>query len=144
MFYGIYRIFEQYIYKPMESTRQKKVGRLIQKELAIFFQKEFPHILPNTLISVNTVRMSPDLGLAKVFLSAIGERKEGLIDKVNLEHKTIRHALAKSIRNQVRVIPELAFFNDDTLDYASNIDDILSKLNIPPAPDTEDSEENEY
>lgn len=127
----------------MESTRQKKVGRLIQKELAILFQKEFPHILPNTLISVNTVRMSPDLGLAKVFLSAVGERKEGVVDKVNLEHKTIRHALAKSIRNQVRVIPELAFYNDDTLDYASNIDDILANLNIPPAPKKEEEEDED-
>lgn len=127
----------------MESTRQKKVGRLIQKELATLFQREFPHILANTLISVNTVRMSPDLGLAKVFLSAIGEKKENLIETVNLEAKTIRHTLAKSIRNQVRVIPELAFFNDDTLEYASRIDDILSNLDIPPAPEKEEGEDED-
>ena len=130
----------------MESTRQKKVGRLIQKELATLFQREFPHILANTLISVNTVRMSPDLGLAKVFLSAIGEKREDLIKTINVEHKTIRHALAKSIRNQVRVIPELAFFNDDTIEYASKIDDILAKLDIPPAPaqDEEEDDDDDY
>lgn len=138
-----YTVFLSNIFKPMETTRQKKVGRLIQKELAVLFQREFPHMLTNTLISVNTVRMSPDLGLAKVYLSAIGEHKADLIKKVNLEHKTIRHALAKSIRNQVRVVPELAFFNDDTLEYATRIDDILSNLEIPPAPDAEEDEDEE-
>ena len=127
----------------MESTRQKKMARLIQKELANILQKEFPHLLPNTLISVNTVRMSPDLGFAKVYVSAIGEKKEALIDKLSYENKSIRHALAKSIRNQVRVVPEIAFFNDDTLDYASRIDDILSGLDIPAAPE-EEKDEDEF
>ena len=126
----------------METTRQKKVGRLIQKELAQIFQKDFPHLLNNTLISVNTVRMSPDLGLAKVYLSAIGDQKEALIDTVNLESRKIRHILAKSIRNQVRAIPELAFFNDDSIEYASRIDEILSNLDIPPADETAADEEN--
>lgn len=125
----------------MESTRQKKVARLIQKELATLFQREFPHFLPNTLISINTVRMSPDLGFAKVFVSAVGEKKDDLVEKLSEESRTIRHSLAKQIRNQVRVVPELAFFNDDTLDYASRIDDILSNLDIPPAPD-EDEEDD--
>ena len=128
----------------MESTRQKKVGRLIQKELASLFQKEFPHFLTNTLISINTVRMSPDLGFAKVYVSAVGEKKEDLIDKLSEEVKTIRHALAKQIRNQVRVVPEIAFFNDDTLDYASRIDDIISNLDIPPAKEEEDEEEDDF
>lgn len=126
----------------MESTRQKKVGRLIQKELANLFQREFPHLIPNTLISINTVRMSPDLGFAKVYISAIGERKEGVLEKLNLEIRTIRHTLAKQIRNQVRVIPEIAFFNDDSLEYASKIDDILANLDIPEEKDEEESEED--
>ena len=123
----------------MESTRQKKVSRLIQKELANLFLKDFPHLISNTLISVNTVRMSPDLGFAKVYISAIGEKKDVALEKINLEHKKIRHALAKNVRNQLRVIPELAFFHDDTLEYASRIDEILSNLDIP----EEEEDENE-
>ena len=101
----------------MESTRQQKFSRLIQKELAYVFQREFTHLLPNKLLSVNTVRMSPDLGLAKVFVSAIGGGEE-VIETLKNETRNIRYSLAKRIRNQVRVVPELAFFYDDTIAYS--------------------------
>lgn len=125
----------------MESTRQQKFSRLIQKELAYIFQREFTHLLPNKLISINTVRMSPDLGFAKVFVSAIGGGEE-IVDVLRPEVKTIRHSLAKRIRNQVRVVPEIAFFYDDTISYANRIDDILSGLDIPE--ETPDEEDDNY
>ena len=114
----------------MESTRQQKFSRLIQKELAYVFQREFTHLFPNKLLSVNTVRMSPDLGLAKVYVSAIGGGKE-VLETLQLETRNIRYSLAKRIRNQVRVIPEIAFFYDDTIAYSNRIDEILSDLDIP-------------
>ena len=123
----------------MESTRQQKFSRLIQKELAYVFQREYSHILPNMLLSVNTVRMSPDLGVAKVYISAIGGGEE-VLGKVQVETKNIRYSLAKRIRNQVRVIPEIIFFYDDTIAYSSKIDDIISNLDIPE--EKEDEEED--
>ena len=123
----------------MESTRQQKFSRLIQKDLAYVFQREYSHLLPNMLLSVNTVRMSPDLGVAKVYISAIGGGEE-VLKKVQAETKNIRYSLAKRIRNQVRVIPELIFYYDDTIAYSSKIDDIISNLDIPE--EKEDEEED--
>jgi len=123
----------------MESTRQQKFSRLIQKEIAYVFQREFTHLLPNKLLSVNTVRMSPDLGLAKVYVSAIGGGKE-IVNILQVESRNIRYSLAKRIRNQVRVIPELAFFYDDTIEYSDRIDQILSGLDIPEAPEEDETE----
>ena len=91
------------------------------------------------LLSVNTVRMSPDLGVAKVYISAIGGGEE-VLGKVQVETKNIRYSLAKRIRNQVRVIPEIIFFYDDTIAYSSKIDDIISNLDIPE--EKEDEEED--
>ena len=123
----------------MESTRQQKFSRLIQKDLAYVFQREYSHLLPNMLLSVNTVRMSPDLGVAKVYISAIGGGEE-IIKPLLIETKNIRYSLAKRIRNQVRVIPELIFYYDDTIAYSSKIDDIISNLDIPE--EKEDEEED--
>ena len=102
----------------MESTRQQKFSRLIQKELAYVFQREFTHLLPNKLLSINTVRMTPDLGSANVFVSAIGGGEE-IVKILQVETKNIRYSLAKRIRNQVRVIPEINFFYDDTIAYSN-------------------------
>ena len=126
----------------MESTRQRKFSSLIQKELAYVFQREYRHLFPNQLISVTTVRMSPDLGTAKVYISAIGGGSE-VVDVLRHETKSIRYSLAKRIRNQVRVIPEISFFYDDNIQYAENIDKILSELNIPKTPKKGDLEEEE-
>ena len=126
----------------MESTRQQKFSRLIQKELAYVFQRDFTHILPNMLLSVNTVRMSPDLGVAKVYVSAIGGGEE-IIKPLLIETKNIRYSLAKRIRNQVRVIPEILFFYDDTISYSNKIDDIISKLDIPKENDNQDEKDED-
>ncbi len=118
----------------MESKRQQKFSRLIQKELAEIFQKEVPHLFAGAYISVSVVRVSPDLGVAKVYLSVMmAQNNEALLLEIRANTKTIRHLLAQRIKKQVRVIPELIFYLDDTAEYAANIDKLFTGIEIPPA-----------
>jgi ribosome-binding factor A len=110
----------------MESTRQKKVSRLIQKELADIFLRKNNELAPGKLISITIVRVSPDLSFAKVFLSVFPSANQ--IDVVNAikDHTSkIRFELGQKVRTQLRIIPEIAFFIDDSLDYIDNIDKLL-------------------
>jgi ribosome-binding factor A len=112
----------------MDSVRQNKINRLLQKELASIFQSESRNIFPGKLITVTVVRVSPDLGLAKVYLSIFPHNQgEDLIGPVNEHSKTIRSLLGQNIRHQVRVIPELSFYIDDSMDYVEKIDQLLRK-----------------
>ncbi|WP_250629834.1 30S ribosome-binding factor RbfA [Rhodoflexus caldus] len=128
----------------MESTRQRKFARLIQKELGDIFQKDLKEITGNHLVTITVVRVSPDLGIAKVYLSFLPDKgKTEKIDMLRENIKQIRQELAARIRHQVRIIPELQFFIDDTEEEAMRINQLLAGLNIPPAPaeEAEDSEE---
>ncbi len=110
----------------MESTRQKKVSRLIQKELSIIFQQNARSFSNLTIITVTVVHVSPDLGLAKIYLSLFpSDNKDELLEKIIEKTSFLRNELSKKIRHQVRSIPELAFYLDDSLDYADNIDQLL-------------------
>ncbi|MBN2482276.1 MAG: 30S ribosome-binding factor RbfA [Bacteroidales bacterium] len=110
----------------MESVRQSKVARLIQKELATFFQSESRNLFMGKIIGVTVVRISPDLGLAKIYLSIYPvEKDKDYIAEINRHAKTIRNALGRNIRHQVRNIPELVFYLDDSLDYLEHIDELL-------------------
>jgi len=116
----------------MDSKRQQKFARLIQKELAEIFQRECSHLFQSTYISVSGVSVSPDLGVAKVHLSLLlSPQGRDLLKEIKLHTKTLRHELAKRIKNQVRVIPELIFYLDDTAEYAAKMDKIISQLDIP-------------
>ena len=111
----------------MESTRQKKVGRLIQKELAEIFRIETRNMFGGNMITVTVVRMSPDLMLAKVYFSVFpSEKQDEVIKMVNKTSGEIRYYLGKRIGKQVKGIPELAFFIDDSLDYAERIENLLN------------------
>jgi ribosome-binding factor A len=111
---------------PMDSIRQNKIARLLQKELAVIFQAESRNHFPGKLITVTVVRVSPDLGLAKVYLSIYPRKKdEDIIAEVTQHSSMIRNALGRVIRHQVRVIPELAFYIDDSMDYVERIDRLL-------------------
>jgi ribosome-binding factor A len=112
----------------MDSTRQNKVSRLVQKELGEYFQRYAASNFKGRMITVTVVRMSPDLALAKIYLSIFPSGfKEEVMNVVNSHNKSIRNELAQKIRNQVRIIPELAFFVDDSMDYFENIDGLLKK-----------------
>ncbi|WP_266203569.1 30S ribosome-binding factor RbfA [Pontibacter kalidii] len=128
----------------MESKRQQKFSRLIQKELADIFQREVPHLFGGAYISVSVVRVSPDLGVAKIYLSIMmAQNNEAVLQEVRVNAKTIRHQLAQRIKNQVRIIPELIFYLDDTAEYAAKIDKLFENIDIPP-PREEDEDDETY
>ena len=110
----------------MESIRQNKIARLLQKELAEIFQKESKNLFTGKLITVTVVRVTPDLSLAKVYLSIFPfKENDDFFSIVNKSVKTIRNSLGKKIRHQLRIVPELAFYQDDSLDYIENISNLL-------------------
>jgi ribosome-binding factor A len=110
----------------MESTRQKKVSRLIQKELADIFIKKSNEIAHGKLVSVTIVRVSPDLSFAKVFLSIFPTNgQDEVLNIIKDMTSKIRFELGRKVRTQLRIVPEIAFFKDDSLDYIDNIDKLL-------------------
>ncbi len=120
----------------MESKRQLKFAKLIQKDLGDIFQKELPMVSAGSLITVTIVRMSPDLGTSKVFLSVFPEsRREDVMKNVEDNKSMIRNLLGKRIKNQVRVIPHLMYYLDDTQDEVDKINKIFKNLDIPPTDD---------
>ena len=109
----------------MDSKRLSKVERLIQKELGDIFQKQ-TQAMHGTLVSVSAIRVSPDLGVAKAYLSIFpSEKGNELLEAIRTNTKAIRYELGQRVRTQLRVIPELSFYIDDSLDYIDNIDRLL-------------------
>lgn len=109
----------------METTRQNKIARLIQKELGDIFLLQ-TKAMPGVLVSVSIVRISPDLSIAKVYLSIFpSEKAQATIDSINASAREIRYELAQKVRFQLRKIPELRFYLDDSLDYIDKIDNLL-------------------
>lgn len=110
----------------MDSTRQKKISRLLQREMSEIFQREMREVSLGTMVSVTAVRISPDLGQAKVYLSIFPtEPAKEVYKEINEKNSQIRFALGKRVGKQMRIIPELRFFLDDSLDYLDNIDRLL-------------------
>ncbi len=111
----------------METTRQNKVSRLIQEELSEIFllQTKSMH---GVLVSVSAVRISPDMSIARVYLSVFpSERAAEIVKNTNDNMKSVRYDLGVRVRHQLRIIPELKFFVDDSLDYVDRIDELLKK-----------------
>lgn len=109
----------------METTRQNKIARLIQKELSEIFLAQTKS-MPGVLVSVSVVRISPDMSYARAYLSIFpSERAEEIVKNINANAKAIRFELGGRVRHQLRIIPELKFFIDDSLDYAEKIDLLL-------------------
>ncbi len=112
----------------METTRQLKISRLIQKELAEYFRGTGQQLGQGTIITVTVVRISPDLAQARVYLSIFPPAQRDVILKgVENQVKSIRFELGRKIAKQVRHIPDLHFFIDDSLDYAERIDELLKR-----------------
>lgn len=110
----------------MESTRQKKVARQIQKDVAEILLSKTSSISPGALISVSKVRLSPDLSYAKVFLSVFPLKDQAeFLKSMSIHSSEIRNELGKRVRHQLRIVPELTFYIDDSVDYAENIDRLL-------------------
>ncbi len=111
----------------MQETRQNRIARLLQKELASIFQSE-TRALHGILVSVTRVKVSPDLSICTAYLSIFpSDKAEELLTNINKNEKTIRYDLGQRVHNQLRIIPELRFFLDDSLDYIERIDELLKK-----------------
>ncbi len=111
----------------METTRQNKIARLLQKELGDIFQKQ-TQATHGVLVSVSAVRISPDLSVARGYLSIFPSGKaQEILDNINANVKSVRYELGTRVRHQLRIIPELKFFLDDSLDYLEHIDELLKK-----------------
>lgn len=109
----------------METTRQQKIQRLLQKELADIFQKQTAQ-MRGVLVSVSAVRISPDLSVMKGYLSVFpSERAAEIISNINEQAPQLRYELGQRVRHQLRIIPEIKFFQDDSLDYLDHIDELL-------------------
>jgi ribosome-binding factor A len=125
----------------MESKRQQKYSKLIQKELGGIFQKEGKHLVGNAFITIPRVLMSPDLGLAKVYFSFLLDKDKAIFAQLNENKSQIRKHLGNRIGKSVRIVPELAFFLDESATYAQHMDKVISSLDIPEA--DEEEEEND-
>lgn len=111
----------------MQETRQNRISRLLQKELSLIFQSQ-TRMMRGVMVSVTRVKVSPDLSICTAYLSIFpSEKGEEIIKNVNANQATIRYDLGQRVRNQLRIIPELRFFIDDSLDYIDHIDELLKK-----------------
>jgi ribosome-binding factor A len=116
----------------METTRQQKISRMLQKELGEIFLL-YARNLNGTLITVTNAKISPDLSISHVSLSIFpSEKANDTLKQVQADARSIRFDLGKRVRNQLRIVPELFFHIDDTLDYLENIDNLLKS--DPPSP----------
>ena len=122
----------------MESKRQQKVSRQLQRDLSEIFQRDVPHLFNGSFITVTSVRVSPDLSQARVYLSFLATKnKDLLMESIQEKSKVLRQHLGERVRHQLRIVPELSFYLDDTADYADKMDKLFSGLDIPPAPEEE-------
>jgi len=113
----------------MESKRQQKFAGVIQQDLAAIFQREGNNYLPNTMVTITKVRVTPDLAIARIFLSFFGNANAQLALQTIKQHASeIRYKLGLRIKDQVRIIPQLEFFVDDTSEYVDRMDKIFDKL----------------
>ena len=111
----------------MQDTRQNKIARLLQKELSLIFQQQ-TRATHGVMVSVTRTKISPDLSVCTAYLSIFpSERGEEILANINASNKAIRYELGTRVRNQLRIIPELRFFIDDSLDYIDRIDELLKK-----------------
>ncbi len=110
------------------GIRQEKFAGIIQQYLADIFLKE-SSAFNNAFITISRVEVSPDLGYAKVYLSFLNAKnKAELLELVNFNHKEIRRSLAVKIKNQARIVPELQFFIDESLDYVFHMENVMQKV----------------
>ncbi len=112
--------------RTMETTRQQKIAKQIQKDVAEIFQKEGAALVRGLLVTVTGVRVSPDFGYAKIYVSVFPFDRSAELMKT-LEHQNwfVRRALGQRLRNQLKNVPEIQFFLDDSLEYIEHIEQAL-------------------
>ena len=111
----------------MQETRQNKVARMLQKELSLIFQQQ-TRATHGVMVSVTRTRVSPDLSVCTAYVSIFpSERGEEILAGIRANERTIRYELGTRVRFQLRIVPELRFFLDDSLDYIEHIDELLKQ-----------------
>ncbi len=116
------------------TVRQQKFAKLIQKEMSDIFLRDRRGILEHEFVTIADVRMSPDLSIARIYLSMmLARNKKALLDRINLHKGELRKALGDRIRKQARIIPQLVFFIDEVEENAIRMDALIDSLKIPPA-----------
>lgn len=127
----------------MESKRQQKIGKQIQKDLGEIFQKEAAHLLNGALATVTSVKVTPDLSIARAYISILPDhKKEEIIEALKENSKFLRQKLGNRVRHQLRIVPELQLYVDDTQEYVEKIEKLFEGLVIPPP--REDGTEGDY
>ena len=112
----------------MDSTRQQKIARQIQRDIAEILQKEMADTVRGSLVTVTTVRVSPDLAYAILYISIFPfERSTAILEAIKEKSWYVRKLLGARIRNQLKIVPELEWFIDDSLEYIENIDNLLKE-----------------
>lgn len=110
----------------METKRQNKISKLLQKDLSNIISQLSKELFDNAMVSVTKVYVTKDLSIAKIYLSIFATKdKKEILDKVRKNSKRIKYILARQIRHQLRVIPDIVFYEDDSLDYIENLETLL-------------------
>ena len=110
------------------STRQLKVARELQRHLAEIIRSRGMAVFGGAMVTVSEVRISPDLSVAKVYVSIFpSEKQEDVMKTLQVENKSIRGELGRKVAKQLRIVPDIDFYLDSTLDYAEHIDELLRK-----------------
>ena len=111
----------------METTRQQKIARLLQKELSDIFQKD-AKAMQGVIVSITKAYISPDMSVCRAYISVFpSEKAENILKGINAQNSRIRYELGTRVRHQLRIIPELKFFIDDSMDYLEHIDELLKQ-----------------
>lgn len=127
----------------MESKRQQKFAGVIQKDLAEIFQREGMNLLPNIMVTITKVRVTPDLAIARVFLSFFNSNNNTLaLNTIKAHSNEIRYKLGNRIKDQVRIVPHLEFFIDDTSEYVERMDKLFDKISKEPRQAEEPGQED--
>jgi ribosome-binding factor A len=115
----------------MDTTRQLKYARLIQKEISDIFQKEGKGFYGSAFVTVTMAKVTSDLSIARIYISIFRGKSEEVLHQLEVHTREIRRKLGERIRNQARIIPNLEFYIDDSLDYAEKMDKIMKDIHIP-------------
>jgi len=112
----------------METMRQHKISRLLQKDLGEIFQFEMKNVFGSAMITITKINVTKDLSIARVYLSVFGvEDKRTVLESVQQHSNDIRYKLGTRVRQQLRKVPLLEFFEDDSLDYIENLETLLDE-----------------
>lgn len=126
-----------------ETKRQKQVSKQIQKDLGEIFQIQ--NIGKDALVTITSVKSAPDLGLCRIYVSVFPPVKQyAVMEEIELKVTLIRQEVGKRVRHQFRQVPQLEFFIDKTEEEAAEIDQLIDSLDIPPAPEEDDENYDDY